>query len=801
MEDYFEKQIAQYTARIGQALDSIPKDLPDEQAVLATKCCDRLNEAQNKLESLAAHVSSPRQQQAKDARLREFQRIIRDVEYVETVGIAALERSNEVDEKLNRLVKKIRKEINYPLPLPPAVTAISKDYFYVHTRFNFNLICVPPGERNSLLHLPDLYHELAHPLLTEKNLSKIQPFQEGLNKIRDIVLGHFTSEIMNRSRRRGPDTSGLAEVWLQNWYQSWGTEFLCDLFAVYTLGPAFVWSHYNLCAKKTENPFEVGTNNSSTHPADDARMTLMLYALDRIGFADTANKIENRWNELVESSASVKELEYPQCYPRKILDEVEEIAYQSVVKMKSRIVAPDTKDYVHIALNKAWEKFWENRESFVEWEIEEVERLYEYCNDFSKTISQTKNRANILSKTNNPNSPAQNFMTNNNTDSLASAETTFQTALSELHHNLSAARELVKEYPFLQSEDIQKLQLEFKEPSRGGIYDHVTFERKFYLSKELVRCFDAYWKVNKTSEDQKKRMCKLFFLHEFLHTPQHVDSNTYPYSKNSKTSLRYIDYEADAFAVKGCYKTESSYLPWNQHLAEILIAHIKGGEVFAQADDGRASESMEGSRLHRQAIWCLQYARARAFRTESGFNEFYLDRHVIIEIFRILPNGDRENLCLKDSVATSDFQGILELLISWAGYRIRYSLTARHFVDSFVKGIFQCDFDSISEAFRPLFDTNLELIGRSSGSLTNNSTSNTNEEFDRLDFIQKLRSLHGDDLGQIIISIPNASQKVSNNETNARKIEQLISWAESGSGPKIEKICEVAKKLYPAHFS
>jgi hypothetical protein len=242
-------------------------------------------------------------------------------------------------------------------------------------------------------------------------------------------------------------------------------------------------------------------------------------------------------------------------------------------------------------------------------------------------------------------------------------------------------------------------------------------------------------------------------------------------------------------------------LPWNQHLAEILIAHIKGGEVFAQADDGRASESMEGSRLHRQAIWCLQYARARAFRTESGFNEFYLDRHLIIEIFRILPNGNRENLCLKDSVAASDFQGVLELLISWAGYRIRYSLTAQHFVDSFVKGIFQCDFDSISEAFRPLFDTNLELIGRSDSSLANNFASNTNGEFERLEFIQKLRSLHGDDLGQIIISIPNASQKVSNNETNARKIEQLISWAESGSGPKIEKIYEVAKKLYPIHFS
>lgn len=799
MEDYFEKQVAQYTVRISQALDSIPKDLSDEQAVLATKCNARLNEAQNKLELLAANWST-RQQQNKEARLREFQRIVRDVEYVETVGIAALERSNEVDEKLNCLVKKIRREINYPLPLPPAVTAISKDYFYVHTRFNFNLICVPPGERNSLLHLPDLYHELAHPLLTEKNLPKIQPFQEGLNKIRDIVLGHFTSEILNRSRRRGPDTSHLAEIWLQNWYQSWATEFLCDLFAVYTLGPAFVWSHYNLCAKKTENPFEVGTNTSSTHPADDARMNLMLFALDRIGFTEVANKIESRWNELIESSARTKELEYPQCYPRKRLIEVEEIAYQSIVKMKSRIVAQDTNDYVHTSLNKAWEKFWENQESYVDWEIEEVARLYDYCKNFSQTKSSLKNQGSPVTETRDFNSQPPKSMTSENINSLADTERTFQTALSELKHSLTTARELVREHPFLLSEDIQKMQLEFKEPPRGGIYDQVTFERKFFLSKELTNCFDIYWKLNKTSEDQKKRMCKLFFLHEFLHTPQHVDSNTYPYSKNSKNSFRFIDYDADAFAVKGCFKTESSYLPWNQHLVEILIAHIKGGEVFAQVDDGRASESMDGGRLYRQTIWHLQYARARAFRTESDFSQFYLDRHIIVEIFHILPSGERENLCLKDSVFVSDFQNIIELHITWAGFRIRYPLTVRHYIDSFVKGIFQCDFDSTSEAFRPLFDTNPELIGRGTYLLPTHSLNQMTEEFDRLNFLQKLRSLHSEDLGQIIISIPNASQKVSNNETNARKLEQLISWAESGSGPGIKKIYDVAKKLYPDQF-
>jgi hypothetical protein len=56
------------------------------------------------------------------------------------------------------------------------------------------------------------------------------------------------------------------------------------------------------------------------------------------------------------------------------------------------------------------------------------------------------------------------------------------------------------------------------------------------------------------------------------------------------------------------------------------------------------------------------------------------------------------------------------------------------------------------------------------------------------------------DLGQITISIPTASQNVFVNDTNARKIEQPVTWAKSRSRPEIEKTCEVAKNLYPAHF-
>ena len=59
----------------------------------------------------------------------------------------------------------------------------------------------------------------------------------------------------------------------------WMVEFFCDLFAVYTLGPAYGWAHLHLSAKRGGDPFDVPMLSASSHPADDARMRVMLVAL------------------------------------------------------------------------------------------------------------------------------------------------------------------------------------------------------------------------------------------------------------------------------------------------------------------------------------------------------------------------------------------------------------------------------------------------------------------------------------------------------------------------------------------
>ena len=96
-----------------------------------------------------------------------------------------------------------------------------------------------------------------------------------------------------------------------------------------------------------------------------------------------------------------------------------------------------------------------------------------------------------------------------------------------------------------------------------------------------------------------------------------------------------------------------------------------------------------------------------------------------------MPNGKKENLCLKDSLSASDFQNVLEIHISWEGIRSIYPLTNKHFINNFVKGTFQCDFDATSEAFRHLFDSKPELIGRGVNFHPPNPVNGKNEEFDR----------------------------------------------------------------------
>ena len=145
---------------------------------------------------------------------------------------------------------------------------------------------------------------------------------------------------------------------MESW-EDWCIEFYCDLFATFTLGMGFAWSHFHLCAARGENPFETPLLAVTTHPADDARMRAILAGLRLIGFEQEAAEMEKRWKDLIVSLGASPEPEYQRCFPTHILTLLSEKALQSIEAMGCRIASPATHDPVHTALNQAWREFWQ----------------------------------------------------------------------------------------------------------------------------------------------------------------------------------------------------------------------------------------------------------------------------------------------------------------------------------------------------------------------------------------------------------------------------------------------------------
>jgi hypothetical protein len=165
--------------------------------------------------------------------------------------------------------------------------------------------------------------------------------------------------------------------WSNAWVGGWAIELFCDLFAVYTLGPAFVWSHLHLAATRGQDPFH--TWGHSSHPPDGARMTTQLHGLNLVGFSKEADEIQKRWDELISISGAHAEPEYERCFRRHLLENFAQEAHKGVIEIGCRIVTPGTSDVVHNALNDAWVDFWRDPQGYATREKSAVENLRARC--------------------------------------------------------------------------------------------------------------------------------------------------------------------------------------------------------------------------------------------------------------------------------------------------------------------------------------------------------------------------------------------------------------------------------------
>lgn len=372
LHEYLTAAIPQMIERGRMLTASIPRSLPRDYDALRVICKQEVDEIIHNLQVLQSIIGDD----FGSEHLRMFKRLVSDMDTIETVGIAALNRTSSDDHQLNILIGKIAREIQYPR-LIPTVTTLSQSYFCIYP--SLNLLCIPLLEGRFLLHLPDLYHELAHPFFKEKNDPILEPFQIKYMDAIVEVLSHFENEKTKAEFRRGPRyLCDLLHIWQKSWIKFWVEEFFCDLYGVYILGSAFVWSHLHLAIKRGSDPYEVSSRVTS-HPCDNARMSLMIYALCLSGFQEMAEQIQQKWSEFLEQISAQPEPEYHRCYPTNLIEIVAEYALDAVKNIQARIATPATQDPIHILLTQAWEQFWQNPSRYVDWEKQAIEKLLAEC--------------------------------------------------------------------------------------------------------------------------------------------------------------------------------------------------------------------------------------------------------------------------------------------------------------------------------------------------------------------------------------------------------------------------------------
>jgi hypothetical protein len=179
-------------------------------------------------------------------------------------------------------------------------------------------VCLPAGDHGQLLAFPDLVHELAHILLHEAD-------------------GGLTSRFLSESI--GPYATSLGTVEgdpdfadaLHPQYQEWFIEFAADVIGTYVCGPAYGWQNVRLRAQGgpelarpwgPAKPAPLGADTEPfSHPADNARATVIGAVLRGTGESVAASRIQAEWESLtahVEQPPPVYEISYPQS----VLDDV-----------------------------------------------------------------------------------------------------------------------------------------------------------------------------------------------------------------------------------------------------------------------------------------------------------------------------------------------------------------------------------------------------------------------------------------------------------------------------------------------
>ncbi|MGN6640000.1 MAG: hypothetical protein ACTHJ8_13915 [Mucilaginibacter sp.] len=335
---------------------------------LATTANREIEQIINELDYLYndQDYNDPRNIRQKFLRFKQLSGKLSDIE---NVVIAAMSRKDNDDEFVNKLVFEICKEINYPLQNPVA-SCLSQKYYHIYPAYN--LLCIPLLESEFVLHIPDIYHELGHPLLQLDN-PKTLAFQHNLGYFNIAVRQYFDDEIKRRELNKTTTNDfDSINVWKDCWLENWSMELFCDLFATFMLGPAYLWSNLHMCTKMSWEIFKTPIFQKMSHPPDEARMRAIFYGLELIGFAKEAVEVKTKWDEFKDIIGQKMPQDFPIALPDQLLKKAAEFCLTGTQQIGCEIAQATAPGKVNKLLNESWKQFWVNPENFYEWERQTV---------------------------------------------------------------------------------------------------------------------------------------------------------------------------------------------------------------------------------------------------------------------------------------------------------------------------------------------------------------------------------------------------------------------------------------------
>jgi len=160
------------------------------------------------------------------------------------------------------------------------------------------------------------------------------------------------------------------------WRESWLEEFSCDLVGTYMTGAAYGWTNLKLLS--TGHGFSKIYEASESHPADEARMRLIIMMLDKLGLHKEKADIEAAWKVFLKETKPQVPNHYALLYPdhllQQIIDEFFNFYQNADLASHPELVA-EGQASVSVVLNEAWCEAQTNSVNYYKYETDAINTL------------------------------------------------------------------------------------------------------------------------------------------------------------------------------------------------------------------------------------------------------------------------------------------------------------------------------------------------------------------------------------------------------------------------------------------